>query len=156
MDKYTRDIAQGNLFKDELFIVPESANLTLTGSYAFPLLFILNHQNAALINEDNLTFIQSILKQIPNEDPIELDHIGIVNLRGTEISMLQLVRQFKPKYLISWGDIAELKGIEKSKLTPIYLGDIGCIHCPEIEEIKENKEQKILLWQSMKTLFNIT
>lgn len=156
MDKYTRDIAQGNLYKDELFIIPENSSIELSGDYTFPLLFILNHSNVELINTPDITFIQSILKQIPNTTPVDLDQIGSINLGGNDISILQIIQKYKPKHIITWGDMSGLKGLEKSILTPLFLGNIGCIHCPEIAAIKENKEQKILLWQSMKSIFNIS
>ena len=155
MDKYTRDIAQGNLFKDELFIIPENPSIELSGGYTFPLLFILNHHIPEPINEQDITFIQSILKQIPNTDPTDLAQIGILNLGGKDVSILQIIQKYKPEHLITWGDMTGLKGVEKSILTPLFLGNIGCIHCPEIGAIKENKEQKILLWHSMKAVFNI-
>jgi len=156
VDKYSRDIAEGNLYKDELFIIPENGLLSLSGSYSFPLLFIVNHKENKAINEEDMTFVNSILKQIPNDKILSTADIGTVNLNKNDTSILSIIQKFKPKYIITWNCDDNLKGVEKSLLRPLYLGDICLINGPAISAIKENKEQKSQLWQSMKITFNIS
>ncbi len=155
MNKYRQKIALADMFKDELFLIPETNNLKIDGKYAFPLLFLMNNQAKNALNEDDITFVNSILKQIPNEKILTIEDIGIININNQPTSVLKLVNQFKPKFMIDWGCESLLQGCALHQLQPIFLGELAIIRCQDLAQMKQNKESKLHLWQSMKVIFNI-
>ena len=155
VDKYTRDIGKGNLYKEELYIIPENDTLEVLGSYIHPILLIVNDIENDGIKEVNKTFINSILKQLPSNEQINIENIGVLNLKKRPTSMIQLQQKFKPEIIFTWGATAQLVGMNKTLLSPLYLGDVKLINCPEIDLVKEEKSHKAQLWQSMKSLFDL-
>lgn len=155
MDKYIREISKGNLFKDELFIIPNEHTLEMIGKYEFPLLFIVNTPDPVAINEENKTFANSILKQIPNQETVDLSSVGVLNLKNGQHSLLTVIQKFKPQYIFTWGTQQYLSGLVSNDLELCFLGNVGVIQAPPIEQVKDSKSHKAALWQCMKSLFNI-
>lgn len=155
MHKYRHKLETGELFKDELFLMPSSKPLNIIGNYTFPLLFVVNTENKDLVADEDKRFIESILSQIP-EAKANLDSIGIINLKDAPISLMQLVNQFKPQFIISWDCASMIVGTSNNLLQPIFYGELGLIHCHSIPEMKENKAYKGALWNSMKVIFKIS
>lgn len=152
MDKYTRRISEGNLFKDELFIIPEKEDLNVEGTFDFPLLLLFNENN---LTTENQEFLNSILKQIPNEETVSLINVGRIHLNQEKCAIVDLVNQYKPKYIFSWDCADLISGCPKDMLNPILLGDLGIIHCPKLADVAKDKTSKSELWMGMKVLFNI-
>lgn len=154
MHKYRHKLETGELFKDELFLIPQSKTLNINGNYTFPLLFVVNTENETFVADEDKKFIESILSQIP-EVKANLENIGCINLKDTRVSLMQLVNQFKPQYIVTWNCAEHIEGTSNNLLQPIFYGTLGLIHCYSIPEMKENKSYKIALWNSMKVIFKI-
>jgi len=152
--KYRHKLETGELFKDELFLMPMSKTLKITGNYTIPILFVVNTDNDSNVAEADTKFIDSILSQIP-ESNASLESIGCINLKDKPVSLMQLVNQCKPRYIITWGCAELIEGTSNNLLQPIFYGDLGLIHCHSIADMKENKAYKVALWNSMKVIFNI-
>ncbi len=153
MDKYNFNLAEANIFKDELFLMPKEVSYDLTGSYTYPFLLIFGGE-MPISDTLQIDFLNSILAQIPNQEKLTLANIGTINCVNPD-SLLNLMRKFKPKYILTFACEEMIFGLPKDKFIPIILGEVGIIHASSIDALKNNKDERQQLWASMKIIFKI-
>lgn len=151
VDKYILDFEEGEIFKDELFLIPPEAKLSWDGNKDSLLCNVFSGSKEI---EDCIAFLDSVIGQIPAEEKLNLKSTHFVKLEK-QLSFLQLARESKCNVFFFWGSIKDIEGVSLEEFAPERLGDKWLLSLPAVDIVKESNANKAALWKAMKFIFKI-
>jgi hypothetical protein len=151
VDKYIIGFEEGELFKDEFFIIPPEQKIEWHGKDQEVL---CNVFDSLKMEEDHKSFLDSVIGQVPSSTKLNLEESYYCALME-KISFLQLVNETSAKVLFFWNSAALIEGVSLEQFAPKQLGDKWLLALPSINEFQNSKAHKAALWKAMKYIFNI-
>lgn len=149
-------IAFSTLFTNEnLYFIPSKKEIkqkNTLGNNQKKCLILVNEQEQQVIDENNLTFLQNILKAIS----YTLDDILLLNIASYPLTFEELINNYSPKQLILFDVSAFQLGIQERQIIQYELHEINnlqLISADSLTEIQKNIDKKKALWINLQRIF---
>ena len=157
VDKYIRQFASGELFKEELFLFAPNVELSIQGNVQSPLVCVYGRHKSADDLEGAQVFLNSVLKQIPQEPYFSMENSCSLYFGGieNEVNFMQLVQETDGQVFFVWDMDKRILGVDSNQFIPMKLGDKWILFLPDVMEVKDSKPMKAALWKAMKYIYNI-
>ena len=152
MDKYLFKLEDGELFKEELFIIPNERDMKWLGTADSALCNLFNSNDLLEAQE---AFLDSVFKQIPVDPNLSLKDTCYSLSFNRPVSFMQISNEVESKVIFAWGCADQIRGIQSSLFQPVQLGNKWFLSLPSIEDTITEKPHKAALWKAMKHIYNI-
>ena len=134
--------------------VPERQALKYLGKNARKILLLVNNEKAPFLLDDELAFLTNILSACR----LGLADVAIVNihpLQETEIEGAVLDLEARNVILFGIEPLSIGLPIRFPQFQLQPFNNRTYLYSPTLQELERNKEQKLKLWNSLKTLFGL-
>lgn len=157
MDKYIRQYTSGELHKDELFLFAPNIELSIQGNAESSLVCVYGKHQTATDLENAKVFLNSVMKQIPQEPLFSMENSCSLYFGGmeNEVNFMQLVQETEGQVFFVWDMDKKIRGVASNHFAPLKLGDKWLLFLPDVMEVKDSKPMKAALWKAMKYIYNI-
>ncbi len=123
------------------------------GKYEKHIAIYVYESGFPVVSDGDMDFLQKVLAACK----LNIDDVIIINTAQPEINAAELLKKLKPKFTILFG--VALEKLELPMIFPQYQVQYfdGCkyLHVPQLTQLTKDNEQKKLLWQSLKRMFDI-
>jgi hypothetical protein len=129
-------------------------NIQMLGKFQKNILIIVNEPDEKYLSDEKLNFIISILSACK----LTMEDAGIVNCHNNqEIHYNAIQKQLNPKVMLVFG--SELQALDFPFVVPNFQIHTHnkqiFVTAPEVGILQHDKAMKLLLWNCLKTIFNV-
>ncbi len=127
------------------------------GDYQKKIIVLVNEADSVYASETNLNFLSGIL----NACKLNLAHIALINFNNDAVNFLQLKKELKPQFLLSFG--VDALQIELPFTMPLYqvqqYDNCYILTAPSLTALNNESahavEEKKKLWKSLQKMFSL-
>ena len=150
-----------DLYKDSLVILDFPQNSTpmlnekkseLLGGFQSNILLLVSVEGVPFLHDEDLQLLTKMLGACK----LSLADVGILNLaQAHEKNWKSIIESYKAQKLIVFGEIhiSDIPSIPKNHCSEFE--NLPWIHTLSLDELNRNPEEKKVLWNALKQLFNL-